>query len=347
MNHKRNNGLQMLLAIGWSAIGLFVLTTHSFGQASSSTNLDQATTELPGDWYGDWSLQLQSKTPTWMSIRNRKGHVEVRLRLYVGSDGPHKNVRFEDNQLSFTLRRNKNAKGTKRFVAKLENDQLTGSIISVAENGTISQDSFTSVRIPPLPEQPVISDIRFGHPVRLFNGKDLSGWQPHEPHKINGWRVENGLLVNNTPKTDFSATGAYANLRTKTNFHDFWLHLEFLVEENRNSGVYLRGMYEAQVVDRNSRMQGIQGVGAIFGKIKPSKNAGKLGGQWQSYDLTLVDRHITVVLNGEKVIDNQAIEGPTAGAILTDPAKPGPIYLQGDHTQVKYRNIYLAPVIKP
>jgi hypothetical protein len=106
-----------------------------------------------------------------------------------------------------------------------------------------------------------------------------------------------------------------------------------------------RGMYEAQVVDCDSRMQGLQGVGAIFGAIAPSVNAGKPGGEWQTYDITLVDRHVTVVLNGEKVIDNRPVPGPTAGAIHTNPAEPGPIYLQGDHTAVSYRNIYLAPAV--
>jgi hypothetical protein len=133
-------------------------------------------------------------------------------------------------------------------------------------------------------------------------------------------------------------------LRTEAVFDDFKLHIEFLVEKDRNSGVYLRGMYEAQVVDRDSRMQGIQGVGAIFGRVAPSENAGRVGGEWQTYDLTLVDRHITVVLNGVRVIDNQPVRGPTGGAMHTDPMAPGPIYLQGDHTSVKYRNIVLTPV---
>ena len=92
-------------------------------------------------------------------------------------------------------------------------------------------------------------------------------------------------------------------------------------------------------------MQGLQGVGAIFNAIEPTVNAGKPGGQWQTYDITLVDRHVTVVLNGQKVIDNKPVRGPTAGAIHTNPGEPGPIYLQGDHTNVVYRNIYLAPVI--
>ena len=192
---------------------------------------------------------------------------------------------------------------------------------------------------------PDLSKVRFGHPIPLLNGKDMTGWRTYESDKINGWTIEDGLLVNHTTKTDFSATGDHANLRTVDEFEDFWLHIEFLVGAQRNSGIYLRGMYEAQVVDRDSRMQGISGVGAIFGQIAPSTNAGKPGGEWQTYDITLVDRHITVVLNGVKVIDNQPLIGPTAGAIYTDPSAPGPIYLQGDHTAVKYRNIYLAPVI--
>ena len=159
-------------------------------------------------------------------------------------------------------------------------------------------------------------------------------------------RFRMGLLVNDTPKTDFSATGAYGNLRTEAAFGDFKLHIEFLIGKDRNSGVYLRGMYEAQVVDRDSRMQGLQGVGSIFGMVERSENSGKAGGEWQSYDITLVDRHVTVILNGEKVIDNQPVTGPTAGAVHTNPAEPGPIYLQGDHTNVSYRDIYLAPVLE-
>jgi hypothetical protein len=61
-------------------------------------------------------------------------------------------------------------------------------------------------------------------------------------------------------------------------------------------------------------MQGLQGVGAIFSRIKPTRNAGKPGGQWQSYEITIVERHATVVLNGENVIDNQPVTGNTNGA---------------------------------
>ena len=112
-----------------------------------------------------------------------------------------------------------------------------------------------------------------------------------------------------------------------------------------NSGIYVRGAYEAQVVDRDSRMQGLQGVGAIFSRVKPTKNAGKPGGQWQNYEVTIVDRHATVVLNGETVIDNQPVIGNTNGAFQSDVTRPGPLHLQGDHTSVRYRKIVLYPVI--
>ncbi|MEM1070243.1 MAG: DUF1080 domain-containing protein, partial [Planctomycetota bacterium] len=307
----------------------------TFGVFSTSATAEELS--------GDWSLKLKSETPGWLSIRRTQNSPVVRMRLHVGPEGPYENVQEKEGRLTFSLKRNK---GVERTVdVGLKNGVLDGVVMSRSKDGETTRDPFTGSKIPSMPSSPPdLSKVRFGHPISLFNGKDLRGWRPHETDKIMGWSVKDGMLVNTTPKTDFSATGAYANLRTEDVFEDFWLHIEFLVGEGRNSGVYLRGMYEAQVVDRDSRMQGIQGVGAVFGKIPPSKNAGKPGGQWQTYDLTLVDRHITVVLNGEKVIDNQPIDGPTGGAVFTNPAEPGPIHLQGDHTAVAYRNIYLAPV---
>ena len=152
-------------------------------------------------------------------------------------------------------------------------------------------------------------------------------------------------MINETPKQDFSAYGDYGNLRTEREFEDFQLTLEYNVPAGGNSGVYLRGMYEAQVVDRDSKMQGISGPGAVFGRIAPAKNAGHPGGEWNRYGLTLVDRHLTVVLNGQRVIDNEPVLGCTGGGISADDTRPGPIMLQGDHTSVRYRNIVIRPRI--
>jgi len=303
--------------------------------------------QLPEGLVGDWSLNLDSGMPAWMRVVEKEGQPKVYIRFYIGPTGPY-DAELVAGRLKFEVKRKKKqgAATVTKVDVGLTNGTLDGMIHRQLADGTSERDKFTGSKIPPMPASaPDLSKVRFGHPIALLNGKDLSGWQPHETDKVNGWSLEDGLLKNTTPKTDFSPTGAFANLKTEAKFEDFWLHVEFLVEENRNSGIYLRGMYEAQVVDRNSRMQGIQGVGAIFGTIAPKFNAGKPGGEWQTYDITLVDRYITVVLNGQKVIDNQPVSAPTAGAIQTNPAKPGPIYLQGDHTAVSYRNMYLAPVL--
>ena len=308
--------------------------------------------QVPEELLGDWSLDLKSGAPAWMSVIEKDGRPLVYMRVCVGPDGPYEVTEVANGRIRFSLKSKRKGKQSKVFIRSdvevgVSKGRLRGRIVRTPNDGSEGETiRFTGKRIPPMPTSPPdLSKVRFGDRVSLFNGKDLTGWRTHETDKTNGWSARDGMLVNTTPKTDFSPTGAYANLRTKAEFEDFRLHIEFLVEENRNSGVYLRGMYEAQVVDRDSRMQGIQGVGAIFGRIAPTTNAGKPGGQWQTYDLTLVDRHITVVLNGIKVIDNQPIIGPTGGAIYTDPTSPGPIYLQGDHTNVKYRNIYLEPVV--
>jgi len=206
--------------------------------------------------------------------------------------------------------------------------------------------SFHGKRMPPVPPRPDLSKVTFGEPISLFNGRDLDGWRLGNPKQLNGWKAVDGELRNSTPKLTFDPFSRYGNLRTEREFMDFNLKIEFKVPPGGNSGVYLRGVYEAQVVDRDSKMQGLHGVGAIFNRIAPSEKAGKPGGEWQSYDLTLVDRHITVVLNGKKVIDNQALLGATNGGLMSDETVPGPLYLQGDHTAVSYRNIVIRPVMK-
>lgn len=308
---------------------------------------------LPTNLLGAWSLDLESRQPAWMRIIEENGKQQAYLRVYVGSEGPYEIKSIENGRIQFDMRKRKKTDAGRITVVStvdvgVMNGQLDGVIKSPTDKGdAVTRIHFTGTKISSMPKTPPdLTRVRFGNRITLFNGKDLTGWRPYESNKIMGWSVEDGLLVNNTPKTDFSATGAYANLRTVEEFEDFRLHIEFLVGKDRNSGVYLRGMYEAQVVDRDSRMQGLQGVGAIFSRIAPAINAGKPGGAWQTYDITLLDRHVTVILNGVKVIDNQPVIGPTGGAIYTNPDRPGPIYLQGDHTSVKYRNIYLEPVLK-
>ena len=329
--------------------GIHLVLVAVLACLASSTALSAES--VPKGLIGDWSLDLSTNEPAWLKVDVVDGEPVVYMRVHVQSAGPHKISEIKNGRLTFPIKIKREGKNgpeitTNTVNVGLKKGKLDGRIVNDELKKPYKRITFTGKKFPPMPPRPDLSEVRFGHPKSLFNGEDLSGWHLWNPKKKNGWKVEDGMLVNSTPKTDFGSTGSYGNLQTEELFEDFWLHIEFLIEGDRNSGVYLRGMYEAQVVDRDSRMQGLQGVGAIFSRIAPSVNAGKKPGEWQTYDLTLVDRHVTVVLNGVKVIDNQPVEGPTGGAVHTDPSLPGPIHLQGDHTSVKYKNIYLAPVIK-
>ena len=311
--------------------------------------------ESPPFW-GDWALEMPDGAAGWLTLSAGDGKPEGELWT-VGSPKTLAEVTLDGDTLRFVR---KLRVGEPEFdggpptgprvncphVATAKGDVIRITMRLPRNNGKPETVTFVGKRIPPLPAKPDLREVKFGEPIELFNGQDLTGWRLTNPKQLNGWKAIDGELVNATPKLDFQPYSRYGNLRTDREFTDFNLKLEFNVPKGGNSGVYLRGLYEAQVVDRDSRMQGIQGVGAIFGRIAPGAKAGKPGGEWQSYDVTLVNRHVTVILNGKKVIDNQPLVGCTNGALFADVTKPGPLYLQGDHTAVKYRNIVLRPVVE-
>ncbi|MGH7637699.1 MAG: 3-keto-disaccharide hydrolase, partial [Gemmatimonadaceae bacterium] len=175
-------------------------------------------------------------------------------------------------------------------------------------------------------------------PDTLFNGRDLTGWTTQGPGPSN-WTVRNGVLTN--------TAGGGANLMTTRTFNDFKLHIEFRYPPQGNSGVYLRGRYEVQVEDNREPDPLPVHIGGVYGMLWPNENASTGPNTWQTYDITLVGRRLTVVLNGKTVIDDQIIPGPTGGAIDSNEGAPGPILLQGDHTAVDYRNIVLTPARSP
>ena len=155
-----------------------------------------------------------------------------------------------------------------------------------------------------------------------------------------------GVLTNEVVQEKGKPHKSFGNLRTDREFEDFRLTIETNVPSGGNSGVYLRGIYEVQVLDSFGHKVDSHNMGAIYSRITPSEAAEKPAGQWQTLDITLVDRHATVILNGKKIIDNQPLLGCTGGALWSDQLRPGPIYLQGDHTGANFRNIVLRPVVK-
>jgi hypothetical protein len=297
---------------------------------------------------GDWALQLPSGGAGWLEIREVGTNFEAGLMWEVGSVRPLNRFRADGRSFVFTrsARRPLAPKTEAPLSTEIRGWVVGDSLKLVAQQAGAPAAGFTGKRMPPVPARPDLSKVFFGEPIPLFNGRDLAGWRPTDPSKKNGWSARNGILRNDTPKTDFGAYGDHANLRTEAEFSDFQLHIEFRLPAGTggNSGIYLCGRYEVQVTHRDSPMQGISGPGALFGRIPPKTNAGKPGGEWESYDITFVDRHVTVIHNGVKVIDNQPVPGPTGGALDADVTQPGPLMLQGDHTSVEYRNIILRPL---
>ena len=165
----------------------------------------------------------------------------------------------------------------------------------------------------------------------MRNGKDLSGWQTTG---ISKWKAENGILVN---------AGSGSNIMTDQHFSDFKLHIEFRYPKGSNSGVYLRGRYEIQIVDSKGMEASRDYLGAIYGFIAPLEMMAKDAGEWQTYDVTLTGRLVTLSVNGVNVICNQEIPGITGGAINSNEGEPGPIMIQGDHGSIEFRNILITP----
>ena len=297
---------------------------------------------------GSWAFSLPDSKPVWLKITS---DTTVSLLWSVGSAKNVDITSYRNN--TFNINTSLGWRPFGKPERHMVNKPIEGTLdaennlvlrIVLEHDGDEEELILTGKRMPPIPAHPNIEDLKFGEPINLLaNGMDE--WILVNNDKLNGWRFEDSILINETPKTDFSAYGNYGNLRSIAEFYDFELQIEYNAPVKGNSGIYLRGTYEVQVVDRDSPMQGIQGPGAVYGRIKPSVNAANAGGAWNKYRLLLVDRHITVELNGEVVIDNQPLEGCTGGGINSDDTKPGPIFLQGDHTSVKYRNIILREVL--
>ncbi|RMG26537.1 MAG: DUF1080 domain-containing protein [Bacteroidetes bacterium] len=307
---------------------------------------------------GQWTLSIEGGKVGWLEVHKAQGYLDANLLWIGGSVLPVSHVyAIDENHLVVTrtqeVVRGKDKDGNTRkhiithtLMVEREGDKLKGELRSPKRSGEgVNTTAFTGVKLPPVPEAPKLSKVKYGEPIALFNGKNLDGWRLIEEDAKNGFKVVDGVLVNEPVQTP-GQHARYGNLRTVQEFEDFNLKLEVNVPSGNNSGIYLRGMYEIQVYDSYGKPLDSHNMGAVYSRITPTVAAEKPAGQWQSFDITLCDRHITVILNGVKIIDNQPVYGPTGGAIIADVFAPGPIFLQGDHGKVSYRNIVLTPIIK-
>ncbi len=282
---------------------------------------------------GRWDLTVNidgRMAPSWLEVRHTgiNGYFG-RFVWEGGSARPISKVDFKDGKVSFHIPAQWE-RTDKELVLEgtLADSKLSGSIVNT--NGKTY--TFVGERAPKLwrDKAPV-----WGAPIKLFNGKDLTGWEALG--KTNQWIVENGVLK--SPKSG-------ANIRTVKTFDDFKLHIEFRYPKGSNSGVYLRGRYEIQIEDNKGMEPMSLYLGGIYGFIDPWLNMAKEPGEWQSYDVELVGRMVTVKANGTTIIYKQEIPGVTGGALDSKEGEPGPLMMQGDHGPIEFRNIVLTPAIK-
>ncbi len=304
---------------------LLLITVLLFIVSKNNFLFAQEGSPLEGRW--DITIHTPGKDfPSWLEVMH--SGVKTLVGRYVGIGGsarPISKVNFVNNKMSFSIppqwERNDNDVS---FEATFQNDSLIGKGIS--SDG--KNFKWTAHRAPKLhrDKEPV-----WGEPIQLFNGKDLTGW-----HALgeNQWIVQDGII--RSPHSG-------ANLVTDKTFNDFKLHIEFRYPKESNSGVYLRGRYEVQVEDSKGKEPEVGLLGAIYGFIAPSEMAAKDAGEWQSFDVTLTGRMVTVVMNGVTVICNREIPGITGGAIDSKEEEPGPLLIQGDHGPIDYRNIIITP----
>jgi hypothetical protein len=279
---------------------------------------------------GRWDITVDvegSKLPSWLEIHHSGYQMLVGSFVSTGGSArPISRIYFGNGKMSFSIPpqweredRDLSVEGT------FYGDSLAGTM--TFSNGKTY--NWTGVRAPLLKraKKPV-----WGKPIYLFDGKNMNQWHTSN---MTPWTVESGILRN---------PSLGSNLITNKKFTDFKLHIEFRYSKGSNSGVYLRGRYEVQIIDSNGQEPSSVLLGGIYGFLTPSAMVAKAPGEWQSYDITLTGRMVTVIANGKTIICNQAIPGITGGALDSNEGEPGPIYLQGtENGQIDFRNIIITP----
>jgi hypothetical protein len=311
-----------------SWVALFFLLVGVFHSGRVGDEPEKKNPPIIGRW--DLTVKSADETyPSWLEVR-RSGY-QTLVGSFVGRFGsarPISRVEFKDGRLQFSMPPQwERPANDLTFDGKLDGDELKGEMTD--EKG--QRLTWTAKRAPSLKRE---QKPRWGEPIELFNGKDLTGWKPRSADVKNGWIVQDGLLFDKEPGND---------LVSEQKFTDFQIHAEFRYPKGSNSGIYLRGRYEVQIEDNYGDEPDSHKIAGIYGFLTPCLNMAKKPGEWQTMDITLVGRVVTVVFNGEKVIDRQTIPGITGGALDSDEGAPGPIMLQGDHGPIEFRKVTLTP----
>lgn len=282
---------------------------------------------------GKWDITAttpKGSYPLWLEVTSQDGQVAAMFQDRTGSVHKVAEIALEGKELVFSTGAPKPGAFKPVHRAHLDGARLVGTL-------TLANDkvAWVGVRPPAWGHYDANAPQKTAAPVVLFNGKDTTGWKGQFPDKDLGFVVTDGVLTN--VKTD-------NNLVSERQFRDFTLVMEYKLDKESNSGLYLRGRYELQVLDDAGKDPNKTSHMSVYGRVAPLVNASKPAGEWQTTEVTLVGNRVTVVLNGKKVQDNAAIEGITGGALDSNEANPGPIMIQGDHSKIWIRKLVVTPI---
>jgi hypothetical protein len=319
------------IAFPFIAVILSAAAAHSQNEKSATSS----SSDIAKPFLGRWDLTLKApdrEYPSWLELREENGQLKAQMVGRWGNARPLPSAELSNGRLRFISP--KEEEGSK--VDMVFEGTLAGKILSGSTNGPDGKTwQWTGHRALALKRT---SPPNWSAPIPLFNGKDLTGWHEDKPGASPGWKVENGALI--TP-------GNGPELINNSKFEDFKLHVEFNCGPESNSGVYLRGRYEVQIETDSVAEPPTHHTGGVYGFLAPTPELPRKPAEWQTYDITLIGRMVTVIQNGKTVIDNKEIPGITGGALDSHEELPGPIYLQGSEKgHVLFRSIVLTPARK-
>jgi hypothetical protein len=314
---------------------VILISLSAAGRFRNDKSSGYSAPESASPFLGRWDLTLKApdrEYPSWLELREENGQLKAEMVGRWGNARPLPTVELSNGHLKFVSpKEEEDSKANLVFEGTLNGKTLSGTL--TGPDGKTWQ--WTGLRAPALKRT---SPPSWAEPIPLFNGKDLTGWHEEKADASPAWKVENGLLI--TP-------GNGPELINNSKFEDFKLHVEFNCGPDSNSGVYLRGRYEVQLETDSITDPPERRLGSVYGFLAPSPEPARTPGKWQTYDITLIGRIVTVVLNGTTIIDNKEIPGITGGALDSHEELPGPIYLQGSEKgRVMFRNIVITPASK-
>ncbi|MEO8077916.1 MAG: DUF1080 domain-containing protein, partial [Acidobacteriota bacterium] len=276
-------------------------------------------------YLGRWNITGTGENAAnvyWLEVTSEGGQVAGRLLNRGGSPVKLPTIKIENGELVFQTAAPRSGTAPE-FRMRAQGDTLSGSVQS---GGRAIQ--LAGTRPPKWGPADANAKHALGTPVELFDGKSMGAWDVQDKAKPMGWTVVDGAMTNTPPAN---------NLVSKQKFQDYQIHAEYKVEQNSNSGIYIRGRYELQVLDDFGKPPDEHSHMSVYAWHAPLVNASKPVGEWQTMDATIVGNKVTVVLNGKKVQDNATLEAITGGALDVNENQPGPVMIQGDHEKITYR----------